>query len=79
MPKFNSTERSLVQTMVATLSIKRIPDAEIINEVYDRTKKTITEKTIYKALQNFDSVYWEMKPHYSPTLDTNEKVKERLD
>jgi hypothetical protein len=28
MPKFNAQERSLIQTIVATLSLKRLPDAE---------------------------------------------------
>ncbi|RPJ30499.1 MAG: hypothetical protein EHM25_06095 [Nitrosopumilales archaeon] len=29
LPKFNAQERSLIQTIVATLSLKRLSDAEI--------------------------------------------------
>jgi hypothetical protein len=60
VPKFTSTERTLIQSIVATLSIKRIPDPEIIKEVHERTKKTITEKTIYNIRQRIkkESYHW---------------------
>jgi hypothetical protein len=47
MPKFTGAERNLIQTLVASLSIKRIADSEIINEVFKQTNKTISLKTIY--------------------------------
>lgn len=34
MPEFTSAERILVKTIIATLSIKRIPVPEIIDEVF---------------------------------------------
>ena len=46
MPKFNAQERSLIQTIVATLSIKRLSDAEIIQEISDKTNKTVTKQTL---------------------------------
>jgi len=46
MPKFNAQERSLIQTIVATLSLKRLPDAEIIKEIFAKTNKTETKQSI---------------------------------
>ena len=46
MPKFNAQERSLIQTIVATLSLKRLPDAEIIKEIFAKTNKTVTKQSI---------------------------------
>jgi hypothetical protein len=34
MPKFTTAEKSLVKSIIASLSIKRIPDSEIIKQVY---------------------------------------------
>lgn len=41
MPKFTGPERNLIQSIVANLTIKRIPDSEIIKEVFSQTKKSI--------------------------------------
>lgn len=46
MPKFTAQERSVIQTIVATLSLKRLSDAEIINEISARTNKTVTKQSI---------------------------------
>lgn len=46
MPKFTAQERSVIQTIVATLSLKRLSDAEIINEIFARTNKTVTKQSI---------------------------------
>ena len=43
MPKFTSAERILVKSIIASLSIKRIPEQDIIDEVYRQTNKTITK------------------------------------
>jgi hypothetical protein len=45
--KFSHEERSLVKSIVATLSIKRIPELEIIKEVERQTGKTITTRFLY--------------------------------
>ena len=47
MPKFTASERMLIQNLVCNLSIKRIPDNEIIKEVYEHTKKTISKVTLF--------------------------------
>jgi len=43
VPKFTNEERSLVKIIVVTLSIKRIPESEIIKEGFNQTNKTITK------------------------------------
>jgi len=42
MPKFTASQRELIKSMVATLSIKRIPNLEIIKEVERQTNKSIS-------------------------------------
>jgi hypothetical protein len=45
--KFTRQERSPVKSIVATLSIKRIPESEIIKEIQKQTNKTITTRFLY--------------------------------
>jgi hypothetical protein len=47
MRKFTHEERSLVKSIVATLSIKRIPESEILKEIERQTNKTITTCFLY--------------------------------
>jgi len=42
---FNNAEKSLVKSIVATLSIKRTPDNKIIQEIYRQTNKTVSRMT----------------------------------
>jgi hypothetical protein len=60
VPKFTNGERTLIKNIVATLSIKKIPDFEIIKEIYQQTDKTITRKEIYNVRQRIkkDSYQW---------------------
>jgi hypothetical protein len=44
--KFTKEETALIKNMVATLSIKRITDPEIMKEVYDKSKKTISRRAL---------------------------------
>ena len=44
MVEYTNEERSLIKNIVAMLSIKRIPDAEIIKAIYDQTNKTDNKK-----------------------------------
>ena len=46
MGKFNAQERALIKSMVATLTIKRIPDTEIIKAIFDQTNKTISKQAL---------------------------------
>src|SRR5437867_6161228 len=60
MPKFTGSERMLIQNLVCNLSIKRIPDNEIIKEVYEQTKKTISKVTLFNIRKRIktDSYKW---------------------
>ena len=51
MPKFNAEERRVIDIMVAALSIKRIPDPDIIDQVMKLTNKKITRQTLYNVRQ----------------------------
>jgi len=51
MPEFTNQERIEIQSIVANLSIKRIPESEIIKEVFNQTKKSISLKSLYNIRQ----------------------------
>jgi hypothetical protein len=44
-------DKALVKTIVATLSIKRVPDIEIMQEIERQTNQTITRSGLYKIKQ----------------------------
>ncbi len=46
MSKFTSAQKLLVKSIVASLTIKRIPDNEIIKEIEEQTGKTVSRITI---------------------------------
>jgi hypothetical protein len=50
--KFTSAERSLAKSILTTLSIKKIPDAEIIKEIERQTKKSIGRRSLYHLRQS---------------------------
>jgi hypothetical protein len=60
VPKFTASERMLIQNIVCNLSIKRIPDNEIIKEVYEQTKKTISKVTLFNVRKRIkkESAKW---------------------
>jgi nicotinic acid mononucleotide adenylyltransferase len=60
VPKFNARERTLIKDIVALLTIKRLPDTEIIAEVKRQTSQTITKQTICNIRQRIkrDSYHW---------------------
>jgi hypothetical protein len=60
VPKFTLEERTLIKNIVATLSIKRIPDPEIIKVIYQQTNKTITRMGLYYVRQSIkkESYHW---------------------
>ena len=60
MPKFTNTERTLIKSIVASLSIKRIPESEIIKEIFQQTNKTITKASLFKVKNRIkrDSFKW---------------------
>jgi hypothetical protein len=60
VPKFTAAESALIKSIVATLTIKRIPEAEIINEIYNQTNKTISKVALFNIKKRIkrDSYYW---------------------
>jgi hypothetical protein len=60
VPKFTNEERTLIKSIVATLTIKRIPDPEIMNEVHRQVHKTITRTGLFhvrRAIKK-ESYHW---------------------
>jgi hypothetical protein len=49
--KFTGAERTLVKSIVASLSIKRIPDPDLTNEVLRQTDKTLSRTGLYRIRQ----------------------------
>jgi hypothetical protein len=60
VPKFNASERTLIKVIVARLTIKRLPDSEIIAEVRRHTNQTITKQSICNVRQRIkkESFKW---------------------
>ncbi len=60
MSKFTYAEKALVKTIVASITIKRIPDSEIINEIYRQTNKIITKTGLFRIKQTIkqESAKW---------------------
>ena len=50
----------MIKGIVATLTLKRLPDDEIIKDIFDNTNKTISRKQIYNIRQQIkkDSYHW---------------------
>ena len=60
MGKFTTTESTLIKSIVASLTIKRIPEPEIINEIYNQTNKTISKVALFNIKKRIkrDSYHW---------------------
>jgi len=60
MAKFTTQERLAILNLVANLSIKRMTDSEIIEEVRKQTNKNMTRQTLYNIRQRIkkDSYDW---------------------
>ena len=58
--KFNAEERALIKSTVAMLTIKRIPDNEIIKNIFDQTNKTISKQALCDIRNRIkrDSYHW---------------------
>jgi uncharacterized membrane protein YgaE (UPF0421/DUF939 family) len=80
MPKFTSAERILLKSIVATLSIKRIPDAEIIKEIFHQTNRTVTTRYLSYVRQQIkkDSYHW-YKAMRERQFEYIHEFKERID
>jgi hypothetical protein len=49
--RFTYGQKALVICIVANLTIKRIPEPQIIKEEYRQVNKTITRQTLYNLRQ----------------------------
>jgi hypothetical protein len=63
MSKFTTTERLQIQSIVPTVSIRRIPDSEIVKEIYQQSHKTISRITVFNIRKRIkqDSYRWYQK------------------
>ena len=82
--KFNAEERAVIKSIVAMLTIKRIPNSEIIKEVYNQTKKTISDQTLCNIRDRIkrDSYQWYKtmrEGEYEYIHEFRERINEILD
>ena len=84
MAKFTNAERSLAKSILATLSIKKIPEAEIIKEIERQTNKTIGRRSLYDLRQAIkkESYQWYKtmrEGEYEYIHEFRERINEILD
>jgi hypothetical protein len=78
--KFTKEEAALIKNIVASLSIKRIPDPEI----YDKTKKTISRRALSNIRQRIkkESYHWYKtmrEGEYEYIHEFKERISEIID
>jgi len=58
--KFNAAERRTIHSIVAALTIKRLPNSEIISEILRQTNKTISEQSLTNIRKRIkrESYHW---------------------
>jgi protein-arginine kinase len=58
--KFTAAEGTLIKSIVACLTIKRIPETEIIHEIFRQTNKTISSVALFKIRNRIkkESYHW---------------------
>jgi hypothetical protein len=80
MTKYTAQEQSLIKSIVAMLSIKKVHDEDIIKEVYEQIHKTIARKTLYNVRQQIkkDSFKW-YKTMREGEYEYIHEFKERID
>ncbi len=84
MSKYTSAERSLVKSIVAGLSIKRIPDPEILKEIYTQTNKTLSRSGLYYVREQIkkESYHWYKtmrEGQYEYIHEFKERISEIMD
>jgi len=79
MPKFTAPEREIIKTLVASLSLKRIPDLEILGEIERQTHKPISQRylTDIKQLIKRENFHW-YKTLRESQYDFLHEYKERI-
>jgi len=84
VPKFTGQERIAILNLVASLSIKRMNDSEIIEEVTRQTSQTITRQTLYNVRQRIkrESYQWYQEirqGNYEYIHEFKERINEIVD
>jgi hypothetical protein len=80
---FTNAERQLVRSIVANLSIKRIPDSDIMKEIFNqtnKTNKTLSRSGLYYVRQQIkkESYHW-YKTMREGEYEYIHEFKERID
>jgi hypothetical protein len=77
---FTNAERQLVRSIVANLSIKRIPDSDIMKEIFNQTNKTLSRSGLYYVRQQIkkESYHW-YKTMREGEYEYIHEFKERID
>ena len=84
MSKFTFEEKTQIKSLVATLSLKRIPDNEIIEFIFHQTNKTITRMSLHNIRQQIkrDSYEWYAnmrQDQYAYIAEFKERINEIFD
>ena len=84
VPKYTAPERTLVRSIVANLSLKRIPDKDLTNEIFRQTNKTLSKSGLYRIRQAIkrDSYKWYKamrEGQYKYIHEFKERINEILD
>lgn len=63
MPKFHNGKRTEIESIVASLTIKRIPDSLILIHILNQTGHTLTKRSLWNIRQRIkrDSYHWYKK------------------
>jgi hypothetical protein len=82
--KFTNGERKRVKLLIASLSIKRIPDLDIIKAIYEQTGENISTGYYYnlKSQIEKESYHWYKsmrQSQYSYVHEFKERINEILD
>lgn len=81
MSKFTNAEKSLVKSIVATLTLKRISDNQILEEIEKQTNKSLSRTGLYYLKQSIkrDSAKWYValrNSEYSYIHEFRERIRE---
>jgi len=78
--KFTSAERSLAKSILATLSIKKVSDADILKEIERQTNKSIGRRSLYDLRQSIKKESYEWyKTMREGNYEFIHEFKERID
>jgi hypothetical protein len=84
VPKYTTAERELIKTIVSILTIKRIPDSDIKDEIQRQTGKSINRKSLWHIRQQIkhESLKWYSQlrqGEYEYIHEFKERINEIMD